>query len=214
MADEDESVIAPHGRDEQGVPKAPFGYTQEGNPRKSNRGRRPQGSGVAAPPKKAEKNVKAGARPKSRSRAETKSRLLGLVEEVTVAVAKGADSARVRARLGDRHAGAIMGHAVITRAVAPDILDGVIMAAEKRPGLLAWMDRAEDAAPAILIGKGLATWVAAIAQNHVNPAPELEHAARSMVKVYAARYAAAIEEEAAALGLVDDEPTIPEQRAA
>jgi len=34
------------------------------------------------------------------------------------------------------------------------------------------------------------------------------------VKVRAARYAAAIEEEAAALGLVDDGPTIPEQRAA
>ena len=54
-----------------------------------------------------------------------------------------------------------------------------------------------------------------MAQNHVNPSPELEHAARSMVKVRAARYAAAIEEEAAALGLVDDDdPTIPGQRAA
>jgi hypothetical protein len=207
---QDESVVAPHGRDEQGVPKAPFGYTQEGNPRKSNRGRR---AGVTAPPKKTEKNVKAGARPKSRTRAQTKSQLMELVGEFTAAVAKGVDSGPVRARIGDRHAGAIMGHALIVQATAGDVLDGVIMMAEKRPGLLAWMDKAEEAAPALVVAKGLATMAAAMVQNHMNPSPELEHAARSMVRVRAARYAAAIEEEAAALGL-DDEPTIPEQRAA
>lgn len=212
MADEqtDESTVAPHGRDENGTPKAPFGYTREGNPRKSNRGRRP---GVAAPSKKSTTNTKAGSRPKARTRAQTKDQLMELVGELTAAVAKGADSAPVRAKFGDRHAGAIMGHAVIVQAVAPDILDGVILAAEKRPGLLAWMDKAEEAAPALLIAKGLATLAVAIGQNHVRPSEELEHAARSMVKVRAARYAQAIEEEAAALGLAD-EPTIPEQRAA
>lgn len=211
MAEIDENEVAPHGRDDQGVPKAPFGYKEDGNPRKSNRGRR---SGVAAPPKKTERNVRTSARPKSRSKKETKDQLLELVGELTASVAKGADSAPARARIGDRHASAIMGHAVIVQAVAPDILDGVIMAADKRPGLLAWMDKAEDAAPALLIAKGLATLAAAIVQNHMHPSPELERAARSMVKVRAARYAAAIEEEAAALGLMDDEPTIPEQRAA
>lgn len=206
-----EEVVAPHGRDDQGVPLAPYGYTQEGNPRKGNRGRRP---GVAAPQKKAEKNVKAGARPKSRTKAQTKAQLLELVDEITAAVAKGVDSAPVRARIGDRHAGAIMGHALIARATADPLLDGVIMMAEKRPGLLAWMDRAEEAAPALMVAKGLATMAAAMVQNHMNPSPELEHAARSMVRVQAARYAAAIEQEAAALGLTDDAPTIPEQRAA
>jgi hypothetical protein len=212
VADElDEKEVAPHGRDEQGVPMAPYGYKEDGNPRKSNRGRR---SGVAAPPKKGERNVKAGARPKSRTKAQTKTQLLELVGEFTAAVAKGADSRPIRAKIGDRHAGAVMGHAVIVQAVAPDILDGVIMAAEKRPGLLAWMDKTEEAVPALLIAKGLATLTAAIVQNHMHPSDELEHAARSMVKVRAARYAAAIEEEAAALGLVDDGPGIPEQRAA
>lgn len=211
---EDESVIAPHGRDDDGVPKAPYGYKEDGNPRKSNRGRRP-GPGVAAPPKKDTKNVRSGSRPKSRTKQQTKDQLLELVGEVTAAVAKGADSKPVRAKLGDRHAGAIMGHAVILQAVAPDILDGVIMMAEKKPGLLAWMDKAEDAAPALLIAKGLATVVVAMAQNHVNPSEELEHAARSMVKIRAQRYAWAIEEEAAAMGLTDDDgPSIPEQRAA
>lgn len=214
MADEmDEKTVAPHGRDENGVPKAPFGYTQDGNPRKSNRGRRP-GDKVAAPPKKNERNVKATSRPKSRTRAQTKTQLLELVGELTAAVAKGADAAPVRARIGDRNAGAVMGHAVLVQAVAPDILDGVILAAEKRPGLLAWMDRAEEAVPALMIAKGLATLTAAIVQNHMNPSAELESAARSMVKVRAARYVAAIEEEAAALGLVDEQPVIPEQRAA
>lgn len=211
MADTEESVVAPHGRDDQGVPKAPFGYNQDGNPRKSNRGRR---AGVGAPPKKAEKNVKSGSRPKSRTKAQTKTQLMELVGELTAAVAKGVDSAVVRSRIGDRHAGAIMGHTVIVQAVAPDFLDGLIMEAEKRPGLLAWMDRAEDVAPKLVMAKALMTVVAAVAQNHMNPSPELEHAARSMVSVRAARYAAAIEEEAAALGLVDEEPTIPEQRAA
>jgi hypothetical protein len=208
---QDESVVAPHGRDEQGVPKAPYGYTQDGNPRKGNRGRR---AGIAAPQKKTEKNVKAGTRPKSRTRAQTKHQLMELVGELTAAVAKGADSAVVRSRIGDRHAGAIMGHAVIVQAVAPDFLDGLILEAEQRPGLLAWMDKAEEAAPKVMMAKALMTMVGAMAQNHVNPSPELEHAARSMVSVRAARYAAAIEEEAAALGLVDDAPTIPEQRAA
>jgi hypothetical protein len=207
---QDESVLAPHGRDEQGVPKAPYGYTQDGNPRKGNRGRR---AGVTAPPKKTEKNVRAGSRPKARTKAQTKAQLLELVGEFTAAVAKGVDSGPVRSRIGDRHAGAIMGHAVIVQAVAGDFLDGLIMEAETRPGLLAWMDKAEEAAPKLVMAKALMTMGAAMVQNHVNPSPELEHAARSMVRVRAARYAAAIEEEAAALGL-NDEPTIPGQREA
>jgi hypothetical protein len=201
VADDDEKTVAPHGRDDEGVPKAPYGYNQDGNPRKSNRGRR---AGVAAPPKKDAKNVKSGSRPKARTRAQTKTQLMELVGEVTAAVAKGADAAPIRARIGDRHAGAIMGHAVIAQAVAPDFIDGLIMESEKRPGLLAWMDRAEEAAPKLVMAKALMTMAAAMVQNHVNPSAELEQAARSMVKVRAARYAAAIEEEAAALGLTEE----------
>ncbi|MFJ3812571.1 hypothetical protein ACIPWE_40210 [Streptomyces sp. NPDC090073] len=211
MSETDESVVAPHGRDDQGVPKAPFGYNQDGNPRKSNRGRR---SGVSAPPKKTEKNVKSGSRPKARTKAQTKHQLLELVGEFTAAGARAADSAPVRARIGDRHASAVMGHMVITQAVAPDMIDGLILAAEKRPGLLAWMDRAEELTPSLVIAKGLATWAAAIVQNHMNPSPDLEQAARSMVKVRAAQYAAAIQAEAEALGVDDEMPHIPEQRAA
>lgn len=213
MADEDESVVAPHGRDDDGTPKAPYGYKEDGNPRKSNRGRR-SGATVAAPPRKSDRNVKAGARPKGRTRNETKGQLLELVGLVTTPLATAGHSPAVQKKLGDRHAMALAGDAVIIEALAPDFVDGVLLLADRKPGILAWMDKAEDAAPAILMAKAAATMVKALVQNHMNPDPGLAHAAGTMVKVKAARYAAAIEQEAAALGLVDDEPGIPEQRAA
>lgn len=211
--DEDESVIAPHGRDDQGVPLAPYGYKDDGNPRKSNRGRRSGGS-VAAPPKKAEKNVRSGSRPKSRTRQETKNQLLELVSVVTTPLATAGHSPLVQKRLGERHAMALAGDAVIIEALAPDFMDGLLLYADRKPGILAWMDKAEDAAPAILMARAGLTIIKAIAQNHMNPDAQLAAAAGTMVKVKAARYAAAIEQEAAALGLVEDEPVIPEQRAA
>jgi hypothetical protein len=212
VADElDEKEVAPHGRDEQGVPLAPYGYKEDGNPRKSNRGRKP--GSVAAPPKKPTANTKSGSRPRARSRAETKGQLLELVGMVTTPLATAGHSPAVRARIGERHATALAGDAVIIEALAPDLLEGVMMFADRKPGILAWMDKAEDAAPAIVTAKAALSIVKALVQNHQHPDPQLAAAAGTMVKVKAARYAAAIEQEAAALGLVD-EPVIPEQRAA
>lgn len=133
---------------------------------------------------------------------------------VTTPLATAGHSPAVRKKIGDRHADAMAGDAVIIEALAPDLLEGVMMFADRKPGLLAWMDKAEDAAPAIVTARAALTIVKAIVQNHQNPDPQLAAAAGTMVKVKAARYAAAIEQEAAALGLVDDGPTIPEQRAA
>lgn len=212
MSDEDEELVAPHGRDDSGVPKAPYGYKDDGNPRKSNRGRR-SGSTVAAPPKKNERNVRSSDRPKVRSQKETKAKLMELVADASSSIAKLADTRLVRAKLGEKHSDALIGDAVIIGAVASPVLDGVIMYAERKPGLLAWMDKAEEAVPALLIARGLSAMAAAIIQNHMEPNEDLTHAGRSMVKIQAARYAAALEAEAAALGLVD-EPGIPEQRAA
>lgn len=210
----DEKIVAPHGRDENGVPLAPYGWKEDGNPRKSNRGRRPSGdSGVAAPPKKSSTNQKAGDRPKSRSRKQTKDQLMELVGMVTTPMASAAASPAIQKRIGERHATALAGDAVIIEALAPDVLDGVLLWADRKPGILAWMDKAEDAAPALLIARAGLTMVKAIAQNHMDPDPQLAAAARTMVRVKAARYAAAIEAEAAAMGLVD-EPTVPEQRVA
>lgn len=210
MADDDEKTKAPHGRDpETGVPLAPYGYKANGDPRLSNRGR------VAAPGKKTEKNVKAGARPRGRSAAQTKGQLLELVGMLTGPVAAAAESPVVRKKLGERHAEALAGDVIIVEALAPDFVDGFMLAAERKPGLLAWMDKAEDAAPALLMAKAGLTMVKAIVQNHMHPDPQLAAAGRKLTAVKAARYAAAIEQEAAALGVVEDEAvTIPEQRAA
>jgi hypothetical protein len=199
----DEAVVAPHGRDGDGVPLAPFGYKADGNPRKSNRGR--TAAGVAAPEKKKNPNTKSGTK-SSRSREQTKGQLLELVGMLTTPVATAAHAPAVQKRIGQRHAMALAGDAVIVEALAPDILDGVLMYADRKPGILAWMDKAEDAAPAVMIGKSVLTLVKAIAQNHMNPDPKLARAAGAMVAVKAHRYAAALEEEAAALGLVADEP--------
>lgn len=212
MADDDEQVVAPHGRDDDGVPKAPYGYKEDGNPRKSNRGRR---AGVSAPQKKATPNTKAGSRPRSRTRAQTKGQLLELVGMLTTPMAVAGHSPAVRKRIGDRHADALAGDAVIVEATAPDFVEGVLMLADRKPGLLAWMDKAEDAAPAIVMAQAGFNMVKAIVQNHMNPDPKLAASAATMTRVKAARYAAAIEQEAQALGIVaDDEPVIPEQRAA
>lgn len=207
MAEETEDEKAPHGRDENGTPIAPFGYKTNGDPKKSNRGRAP------SPQKKATANVKAGSRPRGRTKNETKSQLLELVGMFTAPVPALADSPMVRKRIGDRHADALPGDAVILEALAPDFVEGFMMMAERKPGLLAWMDKAEDAAPALVMAKAGLTMVKAIVQNHAHPDPQLAAAGRKMTQVKAARYAAAIEKEAAALGLVDD-ADIPEQRVA
>lgn len=207
-AEDDEKTKAPHGRDDNGTPLAPFGYKTNGDPKLSNRGRAP------APQKKATTNVKAAARPRGRSAAQTKGQLLELVGMLTTPLAAAVDAPAVRKRIGERHADAVAGDVVIVEALAPDFIDGLMMAAERKPGLLAWMDKAEDAAPALIMAKAAATMVKAIVQNHMHPDPQLAAAGRRLASVKAARYAAAIEQEAQALGLDDNVVDIPGQRAA
>ena len=207
-AEEDEKTKAPHGRDEDGTPLAPFGYKTNGDPKLSNRGRAP------APQKKATANVRSAARPRGRSAAQTKGQLLELVGMFTTPIAAAADAPVVRKKIGERHADAVAGDVIIVEAVAPDFIDGVMMYAERKPGLLAWMDKAEDAAPALMMVKAAATAIKAIVQNHMNPDPQLAAAGRRLASVKAARYAAAIQAEAQALGLEDNVVDIPGQRAA
>lgn len=206
MADEIDPK-APHGRDENGTPLAPFGYKTNGDPKLSNRGRQP------APGKKATPNTKSGSRPKSRTKTQTKGQLVELVGMVTTPLAAASDSPVVKKKLGDRQALALAGDAVIIDAFAEPMVDAIIMAAETKPGLLAWMDRVEDKAPFLMMAQVGAQLVKAIVQNHMSPDQRLADAGRTMVKVKAARYAAQIEAEAEALGLVED-AVIPEQRAA
>lgn len=208
MADEID-IKAPHGRDENGAPLAPYGYKTNGDPKLSNRGRAP-----AAPGKKSTPNVKAGARPKSRTQAQTKHQLVELGQMLTTPLIIASDNPVVRKKLGERHAAALAGDAVLLDMHVEPAVDVVMLAAQTRPGILAWMDKAEDAAPLLMAAKVFGSLTKALVQNHMNPDERLARAGRSLLKVRAAKYAAAIEAEAAELGLVDDGPGIPEQRAA
>ncbi|MFF8495186.1 hypothetical protein ACF06O_30660 [Streptomyces albidoflavus] len=202
MADDDKQVdpAAPHGRDENGTPLAPYGYKANGDPRVSNRGR------VAAPGKKATANTRSGARPKGRSKGQTKSQLVELVGMVTTPLATAAASPALGKKLGERQALALAGDAVILDAFAEPLVDAVMVAAESKPGLLAWMDKVEDKAGYLMLAQTGAQLVKALVQNHMAPDKRLAEAARTMVQVKAARYAAAIQAEAAALGLDDPVP--------
>jgi hypothetical protein len=198
---------APHGRDENGVPLAPFGHKTNGDPKISNRGRTP------SPGKKTVPNQKAGARPKARTKAQTKGQLVELAGMFTTPLAAAADSSLVKKQLGERQALALAGDAVILDAFAEPMVDAIMLAAETKPGLLAWMDKVEDKAPWLMMAQVGGSLVKALVQNHMSPDPRLAEAGRTMVQVKAARYAAEIEAEAEALGLVPD-VSVPEQRAA
>jgi hypothetical protein len=226
---EDVDEQAPHGRDENGTPKAPFGYKANGDPRLSNRGRPPANAGpkVAAPQKKSTGAKTSGTKKPARTAKETKDQLLGLADMVLMPLAAAGLAPAVRARIGERQGDALAGDAVILQAVAPDIVDGVMAYAERKPGLLAWMDRAEDAAPAFMLAKAIGQAAVAIGRNHMQPSRELAAGARSMVNAKALEYARAMadmelqmaqETEAAENELAAyrerQAATIPDQRAA
>ena len=210
MAD-DEKTKAPHGRDEQGTPLAPYGYKVNGDPKISNRGRAP------APPKKGTKNTRSGQQPRGRTHSETRTQLIELFGMVTTPLAAASDSPVVRKRLGDRQAMALAGDALIIDAYAPPLVDGVMKLAESKPGLLAWMDKAEDVAPYLMLAQVTGQLAKTLIGNHLAPDPNLAAGGRNMAKVRVAKHAAWIEQESRAMGLVDEGQEyidIPQQRAA
>lgn len=212
MADE-KDLEAPHGRDEQGVPLAPYGHRADGRPKMSARGR------PKAPAKKPAPNVRSGSR--KRTRTETKHQLVELVGMLTTSVAAAAESPSLRKRLGDKgdeRAMAMSGAAVIIDAHAEPGADALIQLAQVKPGVLAWMDQVEDKAPYLALMKVGLSLTKSLVQNFMRPDPALAEAGRKMVAVRAARMAAAIEQEYAELGLAvparEAEGEIPRPRAA
>ncbi|MGW2795173.1 hypothetical protein ACWC9H_35350 [Streptomyces sp. NPDC001251] len=207
---------APHGRDEQGVPLAPFGLKTDGTPRISNRGRT-----AKAPAKKATPNTKSGRTAAKRTHQQTRSQLVELVGMLTTPLAAAASSPPMVDRLGPDKAMALCGSAVIIDAHAEPAADALIQLAQSKPGVLAWMDKVEEKAPYLALLQVGASLGRALVGNFMRPSPELAEAGRKMVAIRAVRMAQAIEEEYASLGLVPDEMAeayaaadIPQQRAA
>lgn len=157
---------APHGRDSEGVPLAPYGHRADGRPKLSNRGRT-----AKAPPKKGTTNTRSGAR--KRTKDETKEQLVELAGMVTSGMSALSSAPPVRKRIGDRHSDALAGDAVILDAFVPHFADVTLMFAQTRPGLLAWMDQVEEKAPILALVKVGGMCAKAIIGNHLAPDPEL-----------------------------------------
>jgi len=194
---------APHGRDDQGVPLAPYGLKADGTPRLSNRGR-PSG-GTAPAPKK--KSAGGGGRSSSkRSRTDTVSQLVELSSMLTTPMVGAADSPGVRKKIGERRALGVMGLAVLIDAHAEPAAEAVYVMSQTKPGLLAWMDKVEDKAGLLMLAQVGVSFARAAVQNFMQPSEELAQAARDMVAAKAQRYAAAVQEQY--------EAAVPQQRTA
>lgn len=183
---------APHGRDDQGVPLAPYGLNLDGTPRKSNRGRsRPAGPGKPA------------AKPSMTSTASnlTDVQRKGMLHELamTMLVSPLATLSRVplvKRYLGEKQADGLAGDAFILAQVAPGVIDGVILLSKTKPGMLAWMDKMEENAPYVVLASAVLQGVKAIAANHLNPSPHLADAGRNLAMMHMEAMAAAVNEQA------------------
>jgi hypothetical protein len=186
---------APHGRDANGVPLAPYGLNVDGSPRKSNRGARRKGtssptSRKSSAPTMATSNL---------TDDERKQMLCELGDMFFVnPLASLSQIPAVARKIGDRQAGAIAGDAFIISQFMPGLADGAILMAKAKPATLAWLDKIEQNAPyALLISVGL-QMVKAVADNHINPNPRVAQAGRALAAMRIQAMADAVNAQAMA----------------
>jgi hypothetical protein len=187
--------LAPHGYEADGVtPKAPYGYRKDGVPRKSNRGARPGsfGGGASAGPKVSKTDAK---------RVES----LVMFAEIFVCTPLAAASKNrfVKRYIGDKHADALAGDALILSMHAEITARGMVEYATDHPGFLSWMDGVEEKASSLTLLYALGQIAKAVTMNHVNPDPAVAEAGRNMVRMRTVQAAQAAQAEAARYGLVD-----------
>lgn len=190
---------APHGRDENGEPLAPYGLKVDGTPRLSRRG--------AAPGQRGNGNSRASSGRKVASGnkqvdAKRKEMLLALTDMVVVTPLAGLSaSPMLEKRFGKKHTDAFAGDAVIVSHFAPSLADSLIVLSQSKPGALAWLDQVEEKAPYLMLAQVGLQMAKAFVGNHMNPDPRLADAGRTLVQMRAAQMAQAIEDEAAAMGI-------------
>lgn len=190
---------APHGRDESGKPLAPYGYLKDGTtPRKSNRGARPgqRGNGNGA------RARRPGVKASSPTDAQRKEQLCALGEMAIISpLAAASFSPAVAKKFGQKQADALAGDAVILTQYLPHIADGLIVLAQSKPGALTWLDQVEDKAPYLLLANVGIQVAKALVSNHLDPNPRLAKAGRLQAAMRAEQLAAAIEQQAAEMGI-------------
>lgn len=191
---------APHGYDDNGVPLAPYGLKRDGTPRLSNRGARPgsnAGSGGNAPRRKARTPSGPAANISNLSDQQRKHMLLELTDSLLVSPLASLDRVPfIAKRLGQR-AMAMPGNAFILSQYAPGIADGLILLSKTKPQYLAWMDKAEENAPYILMAQALMQAGKAMLLNTLNPDARLAQAGRSYAMLRMQQMADAVNEQAA-----------------
>jgi hypothetical protein len=184
---------APHGYADDGVtPLAPYGLKADGTPRLNNRGRR-----AKAAPAGPSKGTGAAAK-KAR---DQRDGLLQLADALLSPAMTGTSTEAFAKKVGRKRADGIAGSLVILDGYMPAYADWVVQLAQTKPGMLAWMDRLEENTPYLQGAIITAQMVKALAGNILNPDPRLAEAARLKATIRNAQMAAAIEEEAAKMGI-------------
>lgn len=192
---------APHGWDEDGTPKAPFGYKTDGKPRKSNRGAKPGQRGNAASTATKKKAV-AGNMASSATDKKRKDMLIALADMMVVMPLAGLSSAPyIEKRFGKKQATAIAGDSVILSHFMPGIADGLVVLSQSKPGALAWLDSVEEKAPYLMLMQVGLQMTKALVTNHLSPNPELAEMGRVQAQMRAQEMANAVAAEAEALGI-------------
>lgn len=200
---------APHGRDANGVPEAPYGLKADGNPRKSNRGAKPGQRGNGGPSKSpGPVGAKATLSKTDKNRREA---LLGLMEGyVALPMIAASMNPFIARRIGAAQAMALAGDALIVQTYAPAAADALILASQEKPGLLRWLDTLEEKAPWLMLANVGIQIVKALVGNHAQPDPRLASAAVQMARIKAIQYAHEVEEQARAMG-IPTEVLIPDE---
>lgn len=190
---------APHGRDSNGVPLAPYGLNLDGSPRKSNRGARAgvkkNGTGPAAKKNTAAPTVSGS----NLSDTDRKGMLCELADMMIVSPLASASQVPILASRLGKHADALAGDAFILSQYFPGIADGLILLSKTKPHTLAWLDKLEENAPMVVLTNAILRAGKAIAENHFNPNPRVAQAGRSLAALRMAQMAEAVNAQAAAM---------------
>lgn len=189
---------APFGFDDAGKAHAPYGLKVDGNPRTSNRGAKAGQRGNA--------NTRSRTTPSARatmsnlSDVERKGMLVELAGMAVVTPAASLSRAPwLERRIGRKHTDALAGDAFIVDAFMPSFADGLILLSKTKPKTLAWLDKAEENAPYILLIQTGLGMIKAIADNHFNPNPRVADAGRSLAALKIAEMAEAVNAQAEAV---------------
>jgi hypothetical protein len=114
-------------------------------------------------------------------------------------LATASQAAVLATRIGARQADALAGDAFILSQYMPHIADGLILLSKTKPATLAWLDRAEQNAPYLVLARAIMGAGKAILDNHLNPNPNVAAAGRSLAALRIAQMAEAVNAQAAAM---------------